>query len=136
MCKEEKFWSDLKSGKFASMVQETGRGEKLASPAEVYNVTKPLFAKHKDVETVLGIFLDTKNRILAIETLFSGSIAGANVYPREIVKRILELESNALVLIHNHPSGCTEPSRADYAITVKIMLVLEGIGVSLHDHSR
>lgn len=134
MCEKASFWDDLKTGRFALMVQESAKGEKIASPKEVFNITKPMFAKNRDIETVIGIFLDTKNRIISIEPLFSGSISGSGVYPREIVKRMLALEGNALIMVHNHPSGCPEPSDSDYSITLKIATALESIGVALHDH--
>ena len=128
------FWDSLRSGKFASMVSEAVTGQKLTTPEEVYNTVKPLIAEQDDVEQFYCIFLNAKNKILAIEKLFSGTITSATVYPREIVKRILTLKSAAVVLIHNHPSGDPEPSSSDYQITVKIGIALESIGVCIHDH--
>jgi len=128
------FWSDLKSGRFASMVKETSQGQMLSNSQEVYNVMKPLFSENDDVETVYCIFLNTRNRILAIEKMFSGSISASAIYPREVVKRILALKSSAIVLTHNHPSGFVDPSDEDKAITVRIAIALACIDVKLHDH--
>jgi DNA repair protein RadC len=131
---KDKFWEDLKSGLFASMVRETSKGQVLSNSREVYHILKPVVAGHDDVEAVYGIFLTTKNQVLAIEKLFSGGLTGAGVYPREIVKRVIELKASAVVLAHNHPSGCTEPSAEDKAITFRLAMALAAIDVALHDH--
>jgi DNA repair protein RadC len=128
------FWEDLKSGHFVSMVKETSQGQTLSNSQEVYNVMKPLFAENDDVETVYCIFLNTKNRILAIEKMFSGTISSSAIYPRELVKRIIALKSSAIVLTHNHPSGFVEPSPEDKAITVRMAIAVASIDVTLHDH--
>ena len=116
------------------MVKETSHGQTLSNSQEVYNVMKPLFAENDDVETVYCIFLNAKNRILAIEKMFSGSISASAIYPRELIERIIALKSSAIVLTHNHPSGCTEPSAEDKAITVKMVMALSSIDATLHDH--
>jgi DNA repair protein RadC len=128
------FWKDLKSGHFVSMVKESSQGQTLSNSREVYNVMKPLFAENDDVESVYCIFLNAKNRILAIEKMFSGTISASAIYPRELVKRILALKSSAIVMVHNHPSGCVEPSAEDKAITVKVAMALISIDATLHDH--
>ncbi|MBU2431775.1 MAG: DNA repair protein RadC, partial [Proteobacteria bacterium] len=99
-----------------------------------YNTIKPLFADQDDVETFYCIFLNAKNKILAIEKMFSGTISTSSVYPREIIKKVLTHKSTAVVLAHNHPSGDPEPSSSDYAITIRIGIALESIGVTVHDH--
>lgn len=66
--------------------------------------------------------------------MFTGSISASAIYPRELVKRIIALRATAIVLTHNHPSGCTQPSLEDKAITLKIGVALASIDVSLHDH--
>lgn len=134
MCQEDEFWNDLKSGKFAMMVKESARGQRLVNSKDVFHATKPLFAEHDDVETLYGIFLNARNRVLAIEKLSTGSISSATIYPRELIKRILALKCAALVMVHNHPSGDTEPSREDFTITTKVGIALDSIGVTLHDH--
>jgi DNA repair protein RadC len=116
------------------MVKEASQGQTLSNSQEVYNVMKPLFVENDDVETVYCIFLNAKNRILAIEKMFSGSISASAIYPRELVKRILALKSSAIVLTHNHPSGFVEPSAEDKAITVRMAIAMASIDVDLHDH--
>ena len=128
------FWKDLKSGHFVSMVKETSQGQILSNSQEVYNVMKPLFAENDDVETVYCIFLNTKNRILAIEKMFSGSISVSAIYPRELIKRVLALKSSAIVMTQNHPSGFVEPSPEDKAITIRMAIAVASIDVILHDH--
>ena len=134
MNNQSTFWKDLKSGHFVSMVKESSKGQALSNSREVYNVMKPLFAETDDVESVYCIFLNAKNRILAIEKMFSGTISASAIYPRELVKRILALKSTAIVLTHNHPSGSVEPSAEDKAITVRMAIALASIDVALHDH--
>lgn len=134
MQKHEQFWQDLKTGKFASMVRECAKGRQLANSSEVYNIMKPMFAKQSDVESFYCIFMDTKNRIIAIEKMFSGSISSAAIYPREVVKRILDLKASAIVASHNHPSGDTAPSAEDFAITFRLYMAAACIDSKLHDH--
>ena len=131
---QDSFWQDLKSGKFAEMVRESSKGQTISNSAEVYNILKPLITEHDDVEVLYGVFMDAKNHILAIEKLFAGTITGTSVFPREIVKRILSNKATALLLAHNHPSGDTQPSIEDQEITARIGIILDAIGVSLHDH--
>lgn len=130
----DSFWQDLKSGKFAAMVKESSKGQAVSNASEVCNVLKPMITEHDDIEVLYGIFLDAKNHIIAIENLFSGSITGTQVYPREILKRALSLKAVALILAHNHPSGDTTPSIEDKAITTHTAVVLTAMSISLHDH--
>jgi len=128
------FWEDLKSGRFVSMVKESSKGKSLSNSQEVYNVFKPIFEEEDDVEKVYIIFLDTKNKILAIENVFSGTIAASAIYTREIVKRLIQLKASAFVMTHNHPSGDTTPSAEDLSITLKAGIAAASIDVTLHDH--
>ena len=80
------------------------------------------------------LFLDRKNRLIADEVLGQGTIDRAPVYPREIIKRALELESTALILAHNHPSGDPTPSQSDIDMTKEIVQACKAIRVSVHDH--
>jgi len=127
------FWDDLKSGRFASMVKESSRGQLLTNSQEVYNILKPLFVEN-DIEILYCIFLDSKNRIISIEKLFTGSIASTAIYPREIVKQALSFKSAAVMMCHNHPSGSADPSSEDYSITRKVIIALSSIDVPLHEH--
>lgn len=131
---DNNFWLDLKSGKFASMVKDSAKGQTVSNSKEVYHILKPVFAGQDDIETIYGIFLDAKNHVIEIEKLFSGSITGASVYPREIIKKVIKYRSTALLLAHNHPSGDPTPSKEDREITAKIGLLLQVMGVALHDH--
>ena len=131
---ENRFWEDLKSGRFARMVREETRGQALNDPREVFNIIKPMIAKNDDVEKLYCIFLDTRNHIIKIENLFSGTLTNAVVYPREIVKRVIALKAGAVIMVHNHNSGHTDPSKEDLEITRKVMMALLSIDVPLHDH--
>ncbi len=130
----EKFWEELRSGRFVSMVRESSKGKALKSSLEAYNVLKPLFAEEDDIEKMFFIFMDQKNHIISIENLFKGSIAGSAIYPREIIKRIIHLKANALVMVHNHPSGNPYPSNEDKSITLRIILATAAIDVGFLDH--
>ena len=80
------------------------------------------------------LFLDKKNTMIADEVQQVGTVDHTPVYPREIVKRALELSATALVLVHNHPSGDPEPSRADIDMTAKIVEIGGPLGIVVHDH--
>ena len=88
----------------------------------------------KDRELFHVLFLDTQNRIIASETLFYGTLNSAAVYPREIVKRSMELNAAALILAHNHPSGVAEPSDSDVQITRRIADAAALVDVRVLDH--
>ena len=128
---KNKFWMDLKSGKFASMVKDSAKGQIVSNSKEVYNILKPIFAGYDDIETIYGIFLDAKNYMIEIEKLFSGSITGAAIYPREIVKKVLNHKSTAIILSHNHPSGDPTPSLEDREITARVGLILQATSSTL-----
>ena len=131
---ETTFWKELTSGRFAQMVKEESKGKQVSSPQEIFHIVKPLFAEKDDVERIYCIFLDTKNHIIAIEEMFSGSIQCAVIYPREVIKRVIALKANAMILTHNHPTGSIEPSHEDEIITRKIAIALGSIDVQFHDH--
>jgi len=80
------------------------------------------------------LFLDRKNRLIHDEIHQKGTVDRAPVYPREVAKRCLELNASAVILVHNHPSGDTQPSRADIDITREIDKALKAVGVTVHDH--
>lgn len=86
------------------------------------------------VEQFRILFLNKKNQLLRDELQQSGTIDHTPVYPREVVKRALELEASALILVHNHPSGDPTPSRADISMTNAIAKAAEPLGVVVHDH--
>lgn len=89
---------------------------------------------HLNHERVRVLYLDTRNRLIADEVLSEGSLDEAAIHPREVVKKALDLGSAALIMVHNHPSGSPEPSRADIAITNRIAEAGRLLGITLHDH--
>lgn len=80
------------------------------------------------------LFLDRKNMLVADEVLNRGTVDHAPVYPREIVKRALELNASAIILVHNHPSGDPAPSKADIAMTREVTTAAKALGITVHDH--
>jgi DNA repair protein RadC len=80
------------------------------------------------------LFLDKRNQLIADEVQQTGTVDHTPVYPREVVRRALELSATALVLVHNHPSGDPTPSRADIQMTKQIVDVARSLGIEVHDH--
>jgi DNA repair protein RadC len=80
------------------------------------------------------LFLDKRNQLIADEVQQTGTVDHAPVYPREVVKRALELSATAIVLVHNHPSGDPTPSHADIQMTKSIQEIAKPLGIALHDH--
>lgn len=80
------------------------------------------------------LFLDKQNQLIADELQEEGTIDKVHIYPRKVVKRVLELEASSIVLVHNHPSGSLIPSKADIDITIEIIKAVSVIGVTVHDH--
>jgi len=89
---------------------------------------------HRDVEQFRVLFLDRKNVVIADEEQARGTVDHVPVYPREIVKRALELNASALILVHNHPSGDPTPSNMDIDMTVRVQSAAEALSLVLHDH--
>jgi DNA repair protein RadC len=90
--------------------------------------------QHEGREQFRVLFLDRKNQLIADEVLGHGTVDHAPVYPREIARRALELQASSLILVHNHPSGDTTPSRADIDMTREIINVLDPLEITVHDH--
>ncbi|TCR63620.1 DNA repair protein RadC [Bosea sp. BK604] len=80
------------------------------------------------------LFLDKKNALIADEVQQTGTVDHTPVYPREVVKRALELSASAVILVHNHPSGDPTPSRADILMTQQIIETAKPLGIAVHDH--
>ena len=80
------------------------------------------------------LFLDKKNALIADEVQQHGTVDQTPVYPREVVRRALELSATAVILVHNHPSGDPTPSRADIAMTHKVVEACTPLGIAVHDH--
>lgn len=89
---------------------------------------------HQDRETFRLLFLDRKNVLIADEAQARGTVDHVPVYPREVVKRALELNASALILIHNHPSGDPTPSDADIEMTRQVQAAADALGIVVHDH--
>lgn len=89
---------------------------------------------HLTHERVRVLYLDTRNRLILDHLLTDGSIDEAAIHPREVVKQALDLGASALILVHNHPSGSPEPSRADIHITGRIAEAGRLLGIVVHDH--
>ena len=90
--------------------------------------------QHEAREQVRVLYLDRKNQLIADEVTNHGTVDHAPVYPREIVRRALELSASSLILVHNHPSGDPTPSKADVEITQAVVAAGKPLGVSVHDH--
>ncbi len=87
-----------------------------------------------DREQFRVLFLDKRNQLIADELQQVGTVDHTQVYPREVVKRALELSATAIILVHNHPSGDPTPSAADVQMTQQITAVAQPLGISVHDH--
>jgi DNA repair protein RadC len=109
------------------------RGPNLTAPDTVAAYLK-LHLAQQEHEVFGVIFLDARHRVLAFEILFHGSIDGASVYPRQVVKRSLTHNAAAAIFVHNHPSGCTAPSQADRVLTARLKEALALIDVCVLDH--
>ena len=90
--------------------------------------------QHEPREQFRVLYLDKKNQLILDEILNRGTVDHAPVYPREVVRRALEVSASAIILVHNHPSGDPTPSRADMQMTKQIVEAARSLGVEVHDH--
>lgn len=90
--------------------------------------------RHQPHEIFAALFLDNQHRLIRYEALFNGTIDGASVWPREVVKKVLACNAAAVIFAHNHPSGVAEPSRADRDITRRLVEALALVDVRVLDH--
>ncbi|MBW1759527.1 MAG: DNA repair protein RadC [Deltaproteobacteria bacterium] len=90
--------------------------------------------RDKDRERFKVIFLDAKNKVISVETLFKGTLTASSVYPREVVRAALNHQSAALIFAHNHPSGDPEPSPDDVSITRHLVFACKLMGITVHEH--
>jgi DNA repair protein RadC len=90
--------------------------------------------RDKKRECFTAIYLDAKNRVIADETLFTGTVTASAVYPREVVKAALAHTAAAVIFAHNHPSGDPAPSPDDMAITRKLIQACALVGITVHEH--
>ena len=105
----------------------------LNSPDAVRDYLRNLFAG-REYESFVVLYLDSQNRMIAVEELFRGTISQTSVYPREIVKNALAHNAASLIVSHNHPSGVAEPSRADEMLTSTLKQALALVDVRVLDH--
>ena len=105
----------------------------ISSPDDTRNLLRLKLA-NKEHEVFACMFLDNRHQLIVYEEMFRGTIDGASVYPREIVKRALQLNAAALIVAHNHPSGVTEPSQADESVTIRIKKACALVDIRLIDH--
>tara|TARA_R110002072_G_scaffold225777_1_gene382820 strand:- start:935 stop:1432 length:498 start_codon:yes stop_codon:yes gene_type:complete len=103
------------------------------SPADVKAFCRLQIANERD-EFFCCMFLDSQHRLIAFEHLFRGTVDGAAVYPRVVVRRALEVNAAAIIVTHNHPSGIAEPSSADMRITTRLQEALKLVDVRVLDH--
>lgn len=107
--------------------------EQVGNSRELFNyLTHAL--RDRSREAFLGIFLDAKNRIISVETLFEGTLTASAVYPREVVRSALDHRAAAVIFAHNHPSGDTDPSEEDISITRKLVAACRLMGITVHEH--
>ena len=115
------------------MGEELAGREALTSPRDSAAYLKARLA-HLPYEVFACLFLDNRHRVLAFEEMFRGTLDGASVHPREVVRAALEHNAAAVILAHNHPSGVAEPSAADRNITRQLRDALQLVGVRVLDH--
>ena len=115
------------------MARRVRRGRALSNPRNTRDFLRLELAS-RDHEIFAILFLDNRHRVIEFVPLFRGTIDGASVYPREVVKEALARNAAAVILAHNHPSGVAEPSQADELITARLRDALALIDVRVLDH--
>jgi DNA repair protein RadC len=113
--------------------QEFKRGRTISSPDQVTAFLREQIGSHPR-EVFTALFLDHRNHLLAFEHLQEGTVDHTAVYPREILKRALELGATGLILSHNHPAGSLEASEGDKQLTRQILSAARAMGITIHDH--
>ena len=119
----------------ASEILETKflKGEGFTSPSAAKDFLRYKLA-HQKREVFAILLMDSQHRLIEYKELFFGTINAAPVYPREVMKEVLQQNAAAVILAHNHPSGVTEPSEADKRVTTRIKDALNHIDVPVLDH--
>lgn len=115
------------------LLEPLQRGEALTSPDLTRTFLQRQLRDHS-YEVFAALFLDTRHRLIVYEPLFRGTVDGASVYPREVVRRALDLNAAAIIFAHNHPSGIAQPSAADRAITERLKEALALFDIRVLDH--
>ncbi len=115
------------------LAETISRQDTISSPQDTRLYLKSRL-RHKPHEVFAALFLDNRHRVIKFEELFQGTIDGASVYPREVVKKALQYNAAAMIVAHNHPSGIAEPSQADESITRRLKDALGLVDIRLLDH--
>lgn len=113
--------------------QRVQRGQSFSDPAKASQYFQDMLGS-LEREVFAAAYLDTRHRLIEYVELFQGTIDGAEVHPREVVKRALRCNAAAVILAHNHPSGTVEPSAADRTVTARLKQALALVDVRLLDH--
>jgi DNA repair protein RadC len=108
-------------------------GTQLSDPSTAGSMFRYRLASH-DREVFSVAFLNARHKVISVEDMFAGTLDGAEVHPREICKRALELNAAAIICAHNHPSQNNEPSSADRAVTARLKQALSLVDIRLLDH--
>jgi len=127
------FLATLRAAMLYALRREALEGPVLGDSAAVMDYLFAAMA-HAPVEQLRVLYLNTRNRLLLDETVLEGSVNIAPIYPREIVRRSLEVGATALILAHNHPSGDPKPSSEDIRVTRLVATAGEALDIKLHDH--
>ncbi|MDU3585463.1 MAG: DNA repair protein RadC [Pseudomonas aeruginosa] len=109
------------------------KGRALIEPKQVFSHLQTLLQYH-EYEVFALLLLDSRHRVIGFRELFRGTLDGASVYPREVVKIALEHNAAAIIMVHNHPSGDPEPSQADRTLTTTLKNALNMVGTRILDH--
>lgn len=115
------------------LFEQISRGDALCSPAQTRQFLVTQLGSYPH-EVFACLFLDNRNRVISFEKMFFGTIDGASVYPREVVRRAIKENAAAVIFAHNHPSGVAEPSHADEQITQRLKQALALIDIRVLDH--
>lgn len=116
-----------------SLLEAMAHRNAMSSPGAAKDYLRLLLA-NREHEVFVVLFLDVQNRVIACEEMFRGTLTQTSVYPREVVKRTLELNAAAVILAHNHPSGNVDPSRADEVLTQTLRAALALVDARVLDH--
>ena len=113
--------------------EELSRGDAFSNPAAVRDYLAAQLRDYKS-EVFACLFLDNRHRVIRFEEMFNGTIDGASVHPREVVKAALHYNAAAVIFAHNHPSGVAEPSRSDLSLTTRLKDALALVDIRVLDH--
>lgn len=116
-----------------SLTEQLQTGDTMSSPQMVQQYLQLLLA-NRTYESFVVLFMDVKNRLIAAEELFRGTLTQTSVYPREVVKTALAHNAASIILAHNHPSGTAEPSAADRVLTQALKRALDLVDIRILDH--